>query len=55
VQIGQSAGAEASVASASIRGRMGEIYGYTYPLDRIADAWQKQADGAGAKIVVTLR
>ncbi len=86
VQIGQSAGAEAVVASASIRGKVGEIYGYTdfavpkdvfreeylrlvshaaagevvfdletYPLDRIADAWQKQADGAGAKIVVTLR
>jgi len=86
VQIGQSAGAEASVASAAIRGKVGEIYGFTdfavpkdvfrdgylrlvghaaagevvfdletFPLDRIADAWQKQADGATRKIVVTLR
>jgi NADPH2:quinone reductase len=85
VQIGQSAGAEAQLASATIRGKMGEIYGYTdfavptnefreqylrlvghaaageiafdlatYPLERIAEAWQRQADGARAKIVVTL-
>jgi len=85
VQIGQSAGAEAQLASAPIRGKVGEIYGYTdfavpedefrehyldlvghaaagkivfdlatYPLERIAEAWQRQADGANAKIVVTL-
>ena len=86
VQIGQSAGAEAALPSAPIRGKMGEIYGFTdyavprdvfreqyvrlvghaaagdvifdlqiYPLERIAEAWQKQADGPSAKIVVTLR
>jgi NADPH2:quinone reductase len=85
VQIGQSAGAEATVASAAIRGKMGELYGYTdfavpkdefrehylrlvghaaadeivfdietYPLDRVTEAWQRQAAGAQAKIVVTL-
>jgi NADPH2:quinone reductase len=85
VQIGQSAGAEASVSSAAIRGKMGELYGYTdfavprdefreqylrlvghaaaseiildidtYPLERIAEAWERQAAGAHAKIVVTL-
>ena len=27
----------------------------TYPLERIADAWERQATGANAKIVVTLR
>ena len=86
VQVGQSAGAEASVTSAAIRGKMGEIYGYTdfavpkdefreqylrlvghaaageiifdidtYPLERIAEAWERQAAGAKAKIVVTLQ
>ena len=86
VQIGQSAGAEATVASAPIRGKMGELYGYTdfavpkdtfreqylqlvshaaageivfdievYPLERIAEAWERQANGANAKIVVTLK
>jgi NADPH2:quinone reductase len=85
VQIGQSASAEAPLASAPIRGKMGEIYGYTdfavpkddfreyylrlvshaaageivfdlatYPLERIAEAWERQAVGANAKIVVTL-
>jgi NADPH2:quinone reductase len=85
VQIGQSAGGEAPVASAPIRGKMGEIYGYTdfavpkdefrehylrlvghaaagaivfdlatYPLEQIAEAWERQAEGAAAKIVVTL-
>jgi NADPH2:quinone reductase len=84
VQIGQSAGGEVSLASASIRGKMGEIYGHTayavpkadlaehygrlvghaaageivldidtYPLERVAEAWQRQADGAPAKVVVT--
>ena len=85
VQIGQSAGAEVSVPSAPIRGKMGEISGYldfgvpagdfhehfvrlcghaaagdivfdieTYPLDRVGEAWERQAAGASAKIVVTL-
>jgi NADPH2:quinone reductase len=85
VQIGQSAGAEVPLASAVIRGKMGELYGYTdftvptnefrvqylrlvghaaageivfdietYPLERVAEAWERQADGANAKIVVTL-
>jgi NADPH2:quinone reductase len=85
VQVGQSAGGEATVASAAIRGKMGEIYGFTdfavprsefrehylrlvghavageiefdverYPLDRIAEAWERQASGANAKLVVTL-
>ncbi len=85
VQIGQSAGAEASLMSAAIRGKMGEIYGYTdyavhkdpyrehylrlvdhaaageivfdidvYPLERIAEAWERQAAGAAAKIVIAL-
>jgi NADPH2:quinone reductase len=85
VQIGQSAGAEATVVSAAIRGKMGELYGYTdfavpkdqfrehylrlvghaaaneivfdietYPLARVAEAWERQANGANAKIVVTL-
>jgi NADPH2:quinone reductase len=85
VQIGQSAGAEATLASAVIRGKMGELYGYTdfavprdefreqylrlvghaaagkivfdmatYPLERVAEAWERQASGANAKIVLTL-
>ncbi len=85
VQIGQSAGAEASLASAMVRGKMGEVHGYTvfavpkdalreqylrlvghaaageivfdietYPLERVAEAWERQANGANAKIVVTL-
>jgi NADPH:quinone reductase len=85
VQVGQSAGGEATVASAAIRGKMGEIYGFTdfavpagdfrehylrlvghaaageiqfdvesYPLDRIAEAWERQAAGANAKLIVTI-
>jgi NADPH2:quinone reductase len=85
VQIGQSAGAEATLPSAVIRGKMGELYGYTdfavpknefreqylrlvghaaadeivfdietYPFVRVAEAWERQANGANAKIVVTL-
>jgi NADPH:quinone reductase len=85
VQIGQSAGAEATLASAVIRGKMGELYGYTdfavprnefreqylrlvghaaagevvfdietCPLERVAEAWEQQANGPNAKIVVTL-
>ena len=83
VQVGQSAGAEAPVLSAAIRGKVGEIYGFTdfavpvdefrsqylrlaghvgsgeividvetYPFDRVAEAWQRQADGPDTKIVV---
>ncbi|MDX6474023.1 MAG: hypothetical protein QOK22_2839 [Gaiellaceae bacterium] len=85
VQVGQSASAEATVVSAAIRGKMGEVYGHTnfavpndvlrehylrlvghaaagevvfdierYPLEQIAEAWERQAGGANAKIVVTL-
>jgi NADPH2:quinone reductase len=85
VQIGQSAGAEAALASAALRGKMGELYGYTdfavprndfrreylrlaghaavgeivfdiqaFPVERIAEAWQRQADGATGKIVVVV-
>jgi NADPH:quinone reductase and related Zn-dependent oxidoreductases len=86
VQIGQSAGAEVPLSSAAIRGKMGELYGYTdfavpsnefrehylrlaghaaageiifdgetYPLERVTEAWERQAAGANAKIVVMLR
>jgi NADPH2:quinone reductase len=85
VQIGQSAGAEVPLASAHIRGKMGEIYGHTayavpkddlaeqyarlvghaaageivfdidtYPLDRVAEAWARQAGGPAGKVVVTV-
>jgi len=85
VQIGQSAGAEVPLASAVIRGKMGELYGYTdfavpqdefreqylrlvghaaagevvfdittYPFERVAEAWERQANAANGKIVVTL-
>jgi NADPH2:quinone reductase len=85
VQLGQSAAPEATLTSAAIRGKMGEIYGYTdfavaastfreqylrlvghaaageivldietYPFDRVAEAWERQATGAHAKLVVTL-
>ena len=81
VQIGQSAGGETPLASAPIRGKMGEIHGYTdyavprdvlereyqrlvrhaaageivfdletYPLDRVAEAWERQASGQAGKI-----
>jgi NADPH:quinone reductase len=85
VQIGQSAGAEVSIVSAAIRGKVGELYGFTgyavptnefrehylrlvdhvaageitldietYPFERVTEAWERQAAGASAKIVVTL-
>jgi NADPH2:quinone reductase len=85
VQIGQSAAPEVPLASAAIRGKMGELYGFTdfavpkdefrehylrlvdhaaageivfdlesYPFDRVQEAWERQAAGANAKIVVTL-
>ncbi len=85
VQVGQSAGPEATLTSASIRGKMGDLYGYTdfavptdlfrehylrltghaaageialdietYPLARVAEAWERQATGVGTKIVVVI-
>ncbi|MGH3060921.1 MAG: quinone oxidoreductase family protein [Gaiellaceae bacterium] len=85
VNIGQSAGAEASLASADVRGKQLEILGYSnfgtprevmhreylrllehaaagevqvevarFPFDRLVEAWQAQAEGAGAKVVVEL-
>jgi NADPH:quinone reductase-like Zn-dependent oxidoreductase len=85
VQIGQSAGAEATLLSADIRGKQLEIIGHTnfatprddlrreylrlvghassgelevdlatYPFEQTAEAWQRQAEGAGVKVVVTL-
>ena len=85
VHIGQSAGAEAPLLSADVRGKELNILGFsnfgasrevmrreylrlvelagageieveieTYPFDRVAEAWQRQADGAGVKVVVTL-
>jgi NADPH2:quinone reductase len=84
VHLGQSAGPEATFASADVRGKQLRILGHsnfalstveharayrevlghaaagrisfdleTFPLDRVADAWQHQATGAG-KAVVTL-
>jgi NADPH:quinone reductase len=83
VQLGQSAGATAQVASALVRGKQLDILGYanpqlphelrrsaylellghaaagevgfpieTYPLDRVTEAWERQAGGPGAKIVI---
>jgi NADPH2:quinone reductase len=85
VQLGQSAAPEATLTSATIRGKMGEIYGYTdfavaahtfreqylrlvghaaageivfdietYSFERVAEAWERQAAGANAKLVVSL-
>jgi NADPH2:quinone reductase len=85
VNIGQSAGAEAPLASADVRGKQLEILGYSnfatprevmnreylrlvehaaageveldiarFPFDRLDEAWQAQAEGAGAKVVVEL-
>lgn len=84
VQIGQSAGAESTITSNSVRGKQAEIYGYsnyrvppdvfetsyrelvehaaagrvkfdaveTYPFERLQKAWERQAAGPGAKLVV---
>lgn len=83
VQIGQSAGALAEIASAVVRGKQLELLGYsnlevptevrqtayldlvghaaagkvsfpveTYALDRIAEAWERQAAGPGMKLIV---
>jgi NADPH:quinone reductase len=85
VHIGQSAGAEAALRSADVRGKQLNVLGYsnfgisrevlnreylrlveharagelevevaTFPFDRAAQAWERQAEGAGAKVVVTL-
>lgn len=85
VHIGQSAGAEATLASSVVRGKQVELRGYsifatppdvqrevylelighaaagriaidveTFELERVADAWQRQADGSGAKVVVEI-
>ncbi|HET7043203.1 MAG TPA: zinc-binding dehydrogenase, partial [Gaiellaceae bacterium] len=84
VHLGQAAGAEATFASATVRGKQLRILGHsnfgltaeernrayaeliehvsagrisieleTFPLDRVAEAWEHQASGAG-KAVVTL-
>jgi NADPH:quinone reductase-like Zn-dependent oxidoreductase len=86
VQIGQSAGAEATLASGVVRGKQLEIYGYsnfvvpaesrraaylelvshaargeigfpleTYPLEQVSEAWERQAGGPGAKLVVQVQ
>lgn len=85
VNIGQSAGAEATLASAWVRGKQLELLGYSnfavprdvlereygrlveaavagevvvdverVPLEQVADAWRRQAEGAGKKLVVEL-
>jgi NADPH2:quinone reductase len=85
VQIGQSAGLTATLASGVVRGKQLELYGYsnfvvpaetrraayadlvsqaargefsfpieTYPLERVSEAWERQAAGPGAKLVVRL-
>jgi NADPH:quinone reductase len=85
VQIGQSAGPTATLASGVVRGKQLEIYGYSnfvvpaevrraayaelvrhaaagefrfpveaYPLERVAEAWERQVNGPGAKLVVHL-
>jgi NADPH2:quinone reductase len=85
VQIGQSAGPAATLASGVVRGKQLEIYGYsnfvvpaetrrgaytelvshaargevsfpveTYPLERVSEAWERQAGGPSAKLVVRL-
>jgi NADPH:quinone reductase len=85
VNVGQSAGAEAPLLSADVRGKQLNVLGYsnfgiprevmnreylrlleharagelevevaTFGLDRVAEAWERQAEGAGAKVVVTL-
>jgi NADPH2:quinone reductase len=85
VQIGQSAGPTATLASGVVRGKQLEIYGYSnfvvppevrrsaylelvahaaaggftcpidvYSFERVAEAWKRQAEGPGAKLVVHL-
>lgn len=83
VNLGQSAGPEATLRSGAVRGKQLDLYGYTnfavprdvlsehyqrlcghaasgeiqvdvetVPLDRIADAWQRQAESPHVKLVV---
>jgi NADPH:quinone reductase-like Zn-dependent oxidoreductase len=84
VNVGQSAGAEATITSNAVRGKQAEIFGFsiyrvprsvfrtsyeellehaaagrvqfdpieTYPFERVQEAWQRQATGPGAKLVV---
>jgi NADPH2:quinone reductase len=83
VQVGQSAGPEATLRSNDVRGKQLELLGYSnfaaprdvlrtgylelidhiaaerirvntesYPLERIAEAWQRQAAGPGTKLIV---
>lgn len=83
VNIGQSAGAEAPLRSADVRGKQLEVLGFSifhtprealereylrlvghanagelevelerFPFERVAEAWERQAQGAGAKVVV---
>lgn len=85
VQIGQSAGPSATLASGVVRGKQLEIYGYsnfvvppelrraayvelvdhasrgeidfpieTYPLESVAEAWERQANGPGRKLVIRI-
>jgi NADPH:quinone reductase-like Zn-dependent oxidoreductase len=84
VNVGQSAGAEATIPSNAVRGKQAEIFGFsiyrvprsvfrtsyeellehaaegrvefdpieTYPFHRLQEAWQRQAAGPGAKLIV---
>jgi hypothetical protein len=83
VNVGQSAGSEATITSNAVRGKQAEIFGYsnyrvprsvfrasyeeliehaaagrvrldaeTYPIERLGEAWERQANGPGAKLVV---
>jgi NADPH:quinone reductase len=85
VNIGQSAGPEASITSAAVRGKQLEILGYSnfavpedvlqreyralaeraaagevrleldeVPLEDVAEAWRRQSEGAGRKVVVRI-
>jgi NADPH2:quinone reductase len=85
VHLGQSAGPEAPLRSADVRGKELQIFGHSsfalshdelqhaylelldhvvagritidvqrYPLDRVAEAWERQRSGPGAKVVVDL-
>jgi len=85
VHLGQSAGAEAPLRSADVRGKELTILGHSnfalsveernraylevldhlsagrislpierYPLDRVAEAWERQRSGPGGKVVVTM-
>ena len=85
VQVGQSAGPEATLRSNDVRGKQLDVLGYsnfalsadvlragylellghvvagriridveTYGFDRLAEAWRRQADGPGTKVVMTV-